>query len=71
MSEQHSLMLGLRRDHTRTAGASRSPRLARVWTPAPTTGVKLLYGSAFRGANRAEPVNHTILEAPLPAAERV
>lgn len=71
LGDKHSLMLGLRRDHTGSAGASLSPRLAWVWNPAPTTGIKLLYGSAFRGANRAELANNTVLEAPLPAAERV
>lgn len=71
LGEQHSLMLGLRRDRTDAAGTSLSPRLAWVWNPAPSTGLKLLYGSAFRGANRAEVANNTVLEAPLPGAERV
>ncbi|QPF73097.1 TonB-dependent receptor [Roseateles sp. DAIF2] len=51
---RHTLVLGLRHDRSDTAGSSLNPRLAWVWSPAAETGLKLLYGSAYRGANRSE-----------------
>lgn len=71
LAPRHTLVLGLRHDRSRTAGTSLNPRLAWVWSPAAQTGVKLLYGSAFRGANRVEAGNNEELGAPALRAERV
>lgn len=45
------LNAGLRNDHYSTAGGALNPRLGLIWSPAETTALKLLYGTAFRAPN--------------------
>lgn len=56
-----SLSFGLRWDDTSTSRRQLTPRLGLVYTPRPSTAIKLLYGSAFRAAN----VNERQYEDPL------
>lgn len=48
------LNLGLRYDDYSEFGGTTNPRAAVIWTPLPGTGLKLLYGEAFRAPNAYE-----------------
>jgi iron complex outermembrane receptor protein len=48
------LSAGARYDHYQDFGGTLNPRLAAIWNPSPFTGVKLLYGKAFRAPNGLE-----------------
>lgn len=69
----HQLVLGLRHDQAEEAGTNLNPRLAWVWTVSPSSTARLLYGSAFRGANLFEfQVNASNEpELPTPRSERI
>lgn len=45
------LNAGVRNDHYSTMGDAVNPRLGLIWSPADTTALKLLYGTAFRAPN--------------------
>jgi iron complex outermembrane receptor protein len=45
---------GARYDHYKDFGGTLNPRLAAIWNPSPFTGVKVLYGKAFRAPNGLE-----------------
>ena len=49
-----SFTLGMRHDHYSTFGGTTNPRLGVVYSPTPSTDVKLLYGSAFRAPSPCE-----------------
>ena len=49
-----SFTLGVRHDHYSTFGGTTNPRLGVIFSPAPRTDVKLLYGSAFRAPTACE-----------------
>jgi iron complex outermembrane receptor protein len=49
-----SFTLGLRHDHYSTFGGATNPRLGVIYSPSPSTDVKLLYGSAFRAPTACE-----------------
>lgn len=48
------LSAGLRYDYYSMVGGSFNPRLGLIWTPAPTTALKFLYGTSFRAPNAYE-----------------
>ncbi len=51
---QVTLNLGLRHDQYDTFGGTTNPRVAVIWTPAPHTALKFLFGRAFRAPNNFE-----------------
>jgi len=71
VAERQRLVIGLRHDHSSTAGNRISPRLAYVWSPTEGRSLKLLVGHAFRGANRSESASNEAINAAPPPAERV
>jgi iron complex outermembrane receptor protein len=54
LAERQRLVLGVRHDGVRGGDASWSPRAAWVWSPEPGQSLKLMWGTAFRAANRFE-----------------
>ncbi len=48
------LSAGARYDHYKDFGGTLNPRLAAIWNPSSLTGVKVLYGQAFRAPNGLE-----------------
>lgn len=54
LAERQRLVLGLRHDGVQGGDARWSPRAAWVWSPAPGQSLKLMWGTAFRSANRFE-----------------
>ncbi len=48
------LSAGARYDHYEDFGGTLNPRLAAIWNPSSMTGVKILYGQAFRAPNGLE-----------------
>lgn len=71
LAERQRLVLGLRHDAERQAGGRWSPRAAWVWSPAPGQSLKLLWGTAFRSANRFERSLNAAYEVPEPGRERL
>jgi iron complex outermembrane receptor protein len=45
------LNAGVRNDYYSNAGSAVNPRLGLIWSPADTTALKFLYGTAFRAPN--------------------
>lgn len=70
LSETQQVVLGWRYDKSRSAGSSSNPRLAWVWRPTESASLKLLHGSAYRGANLFEFDVNFARELPLPVPER-
>ncbi len=56
-SESLNLTFGARYDHYSDFGGTLNPRAGLVWSVAPGTDLKLLYGSAFRAPNNVELYN--------------
>jgi iron complex outermembrane receptor protein len=71
LADRQRLVLGLRRDGERDGDARWSPRAAWVWSPAPGQSLKLLWGTAFRSANRFEQSLNEAYQQPEPSAERL
>ncbi len=69
LAERQRLVLGLRHDASRS-DARWSPRAAWVWSPAAGQSLKLLWGTAFRAANRFER-SFSDAEHPVPQPERL
>ena len=70
LSESQQLVLGWRHDKSRYAPSSGNPRLAWVWRPSESASLKLLHGSAYRGANLFEFDVNFSQGQPLPSSER-
>jgi len=71
LGETLQITMGARQDHARAGGSSTNPRLAVSWSGVPDATLKLIYGSAFRGANLYEYHVNAPWEAPLPTPERI
>jgi len=71
LTERQRLVLGLRRDDAAASPARWSPRLAWSWSPEPGSSLKLMWGRAFRNANRFEIEVNKIGELAAPRAEGV
>lgn len=54
LAERQRLVLGLRQDGVHGGDSSWNPRAAWVWSPEPGQSLKLMWGTAFRAANRFE-----------------
>lgn len=71
LAERQRLVLGLRRDGARGGESSWNPRAAWVWSPEPGQSLKLLWGTAFRAANRFEQAYNASGGAPALRPERL
>ena len=71
LSERQRLVLGLRRDEAVESPARWSPRLAWSWSPEPGSSLKLMWGRAFRNANRFETEVNKVGDLAPPRAEGV
>jgi iron complex outermembrane receptor protein len=54
ITDELSLLVGVRYDETDFGGGSTTPRAALIWTPRTDTAFKLLYGEAFRAPTAYE-----------------
>jgi len=67
------LSAGMRFDRWSGFSSTFNPRLSAIWTPATRTTIKLVYGTAFRGANAYERfyISNTALANPGLKPERI